>query len=146
MRPEIWNSINAKARTADARSQLFQNKLSTALVAAAKIGNLAYSSQKTIDKEVRKELMGISLNIGKVLCAALGEVSDYRREAMNPFFKKELANLGKNTEPSEFLFGEDLEKEIKSARAAAGLIKNVQQQQRFHPYEPNNNRGTFGAL
>ena len=76
VRPEIWNTINAKARTSDARSQVFQTKLSTALVAAAKIGNLAYSSKKNIDKEVRKELMEISLNVGKVLCAALNEISD----------------------------------------------------------------------
>lgn len=140
IQPALWNSLPVKARSIDAKLQDTQRKVNQAFIGTAQIMDMMEQNWKMIPKDLRTSLITKTLNISKSLAMSVKELSQQRRLALRPFLRKEVTTVGNNLGPSANLFGDKLEENVKTAKAAASMIRtfnnstNNNNNTRFHPY------------
>jgi len=144
--PEIWQSLPRKAQTVDASFQYIQKFLSRSLVAQTKLAELLADNSSKIPQDLLKQLLTVTMDGANQTGSAFRELSIRRRQQIKPYLASDCTGLCSTNVPiTDMLFGNNLEKEIASAKAAAKVMKSLgttsnqfSQRGQFNSY---NNRG-----
>ena len=138
--PEIWNEIAKKAQTYDKFLRDIQTLLATGLIPVIKLAELL-REQISQNNEAKTMLSDAITLLGQ----AQFNLSLRRRYMIRPNLKKKYSNLcSLNTPVSTFLFGDDIQKEIKKCDTSTTVTNNNQYYQANYydnSYKPRFGRG-----
>ena len=120
----LWKQVPAKFRETDLKCQFIHHSLSRALVATAKLTEEVYKTDEKVPKQFKLNVTKGLMEVAKNLSMACRELNVHRRQSFKPAFRADVASVCSGSwEPAEYLFPEDLEKEIKLSKAASSIVK-----------------------
>ena len=131
--PEIWNDIAKKAQTYDRFLRDIQSLLATRIIPIIKLAEILKGQIKN-NKEAKQMISDAVTLIGQ----AQFNLSLRRRYMIRPQLKKKYSNLcGVNTPITSFLFGDDIQKEIKKCDTSMSIAKDQYGNQFNSQYGPS---------
>jgi hypothetical protein len=117
--PEVWRTLPNRARYTDLRLQL----LSYGLVALSKIAEELVKNPHAVNSSVIMQHVKDGANL---LGAGFQDISARRRMDIKQHIQPEYAGICSGKEvASEFLFGDNLDEELKKSKSASELMKKV---------------------
>jgi len=145
---EIWEPLPRSAQTNDVSQQYLQQFLSKAVIAQAKTIEVLMENSKTIQNDVLKSLMTSVMDTANLIGTAIREINMRRRSQVRPHLASESLGLCNSNVPvTEFLFGNNLEKDLSSSRAASKIVRQIGANRGFNNFTRGRfNRGRQGQL
>jgi len=142
--PEIWNSLPNKARISDLRLQQLQLNTSQGLVVLSRIADVIARSPPT--PNAFAEIMQHVKDGVTLLGTGHQHLTSRRRIDIKYHIQPEYAGICSGPiEPSEFLFGDNLEDLLKKSKATSELMKKVTPIKRPHYTKPYTRAGASGS-
>ncbi len=133
--PELWQNLPRRAQTNDAAQQHIQQAVGRSLTAQAKVAQLLSENSNKIPQELLKELLKNVMDGAMQTAFVHREISSKRRQAIKPFLAQDCVGICGSTVPvTEFLFGNNLEKDLSLAKSSSKILKSATP---FH--RPQNN-------
>jgi len=133
--PEIWNSLPNSARMNDLNYQKTQQTISQGLITLASVAQILATS-KDVSPTI-KEAMNCLKNGSNLLGLGFQEINSKRRMAMKPHLTHEYSGIcSMKPMKSEFLYGDNLEEELKKSKATSELTRKVTVKTRPHYRKP----------
>ncbi len=136
--PEIWSLLPSNLRQKDFALQQFQQTMSTASVAVAKIADALFTTKDQISQSLREYLLSSTMEAATVLAQAAEEMNKKRKNKIRPALNTEFTGICANsTTKGGLLFGDNFPELLRSSKASSQVVKNVVRagpQKRFHPY------------
>jgi len=149
--PQLWNVLPLTTRSSDVALQSIQQSTARAMTAASKVLELLMKNSNTIPKSLLHTLMKQQMDA--VYCQAIAhkEISARRRVMIKPVLSKEFASIcNKSSYGTEFLFGDSLEQDLKSAQSSSRIIRSGVNSNpnrgRYSPYTAQRGRGNHSSL
>jgi len=146
--PEIWNNpaFENQLKSSDAKLQLTQLALSRALVCMAKTADFLYETETKIEPVVRQTVVRSLVDAAASLGNAMRGINNQRKNQMKVAFTAESKALcSTQNKVTKFLFGDDLEKELKLGKSSSKILKGPTPSPRYKPYYRSNTRGSYSG-
>lgn len=147
LNPEFWSNRDfpSRLKSQDTRLQGIQMHINRANTAAMRITDQLYTAPKEVPKSLRLHLISGLLTLSNNLALAQSELYNQRRWNIRRGLSKEFSTLNSTDKwPKGYLFGDDLEKALKTAKTSSSVIRSavaIRGRQTHHPY--NGGRGSF---
>jgi hypothetical protein len=123
---EIWGQLPRRAQTSDAASQYIQQHISRALVAQVQLVELITESARALPTEKTKMMLTLCMDTANSMGSAQREINSRRRAQIKPFLTQACVGIcTPNTPVTEFLFGDNLEKDLTASRTSARILRSV---------------------
>jgi hypothetical protein len=146
---EIWSILPPRTKQVDFAHQTHQQQLGLAGVMTAKCVDILFNSGGKMDKAIRDQLLKLSLESLSVIGNASQEISQKRKQDIRPSLSKEASAICGASSTSEWLFGENIAEQLRSAKVTANVMRSSVgrvplRSSRFTPYRsPFNNGRSF---
>ena len=128
---QIWQQLRQETRNNDSAFQKAQSLLLSGLYAVLQLCNSANGDQRNV-----------LTHTAVLLLSANRELNLKRRDLIRPDLNKQYAPLcNPSTAVSTFLFGDDLNKEVKELTKSQKLSNKVNPKRRMEPYKVPTSRG-----
>lgn len=141
---DLWNNpkFPRGKKAMDLRAQGIQHSVVRAQIGVAQLVDDIFQNSTMLDPTLRNRLVRKSFDVANNLGMAVRSISTQRRLQIKGELRPELATIcNKSIQHSKNLFGEDLEANVKSSKAADSIFKTTNFQQRFKPYNKGQGKG-----
>jgi len=136
--PEIWSGLPQYVKTKDAKAQHLQQHFSKALIAQAKaseqILDLMAKTKDASLQGILQTVMDSAMSIG----LGMKELNTTRKQDLKSSLLPEYTALASSQLPvTEYLFGDNLDANLKLLKSTSKIVKSQVPQSRYHPYGRN---------
>jgi len=141
---EIWSMLPPRAKQIDYSNQVIQQQLGTASVILSRTAESIFNAGNKIEKSTRDALLKQSLDSLSIIGNIMQDLSLKRKQDIRPYLSKEASAICSSSQSSEYLFGDNMTEQLKSAKATANVLKasvtrpSSFKGQRSMPYKPRN--------
>jgi len=133
---EIWATLASKTKQKDYSHQIIQQQLSLASVIAAKTAEAIFNSGMKIEKSLRDQLLKQTLESLSIMGNAMQEISHRRKQDIRPSLTREASAICASSQTTEFLFGDNVTEQLKTAKTTANVLKSVASRPSFRGMRP----------
>lgn len=138
---EIWNVLPNNIRNGDFKLQQMQIAMSQGLITLAKIADCVKSNNENglIPSHVAEEILQLSVDGGNLIGMGFQEINSKRRQEIRPALNQEYSGICSQRFPvTEYLFGDDLNDNLRSSKAAANVVRRATSNKTRHSFKPYN--------
>jgi roadblock/LC7 domain-containing protein len=123
--PEIWGSLPAFVKAADARLQNQQQHLSKSIVAQVNIVQEVITHSKSIPKEISEKIVKSSMDSVALLSSMMKDINMKRKFGIKPSLQSEYSGICSSRVPTtEYLFGDNLADNLKNIKSSSKIVKS----------------------
>lgn len=142
---EIWPMLPPKTRQRDYSSQQGHQFITLASVAVAKIAETLFTTKLNINKELRENLLTVTMEASSALSGAADDFNRKRKMDIRPTLNTDYSSICSSAKTSAgLLFGDNFSEQLKVSRSTSQILKSSltkPAQSRYHPYRQQFNSG-----